>query len=223
MGLTDFFSKINMATGGKNPMEQIYAGLAGLGLQVSQQQGAVTLLEGTYKGRKTRLKIDSSNVMGAGNAGMMATAASMLQQATGINLSVFGRNRTLNTDTRRANFAKNMMQSAQMVFEWEMEGLSPASSSLDVGTTNNSGAAIGDGLFSNAQGAGLEAVNRPEVKAALKAGHFHEISAEGSSITAFWAPPMREYQVVVSSGDKFAPAVQATLDALTALSEALGS
>ncbi len=88
MGFLDFMSKMNMATGGKNPNDALFSGLAGLGLTVREQQGAVVDLGGTYAGREAAMHVDGSNISRGGMQAMMGGAVSEMPGMGGAGLDV---------------------------------------------------------------------------------------------------------------------------------------
>ena len=208
MAWWDFFKKLNMA-GGKDPTTAMFAGLEGLGLKVASQKGAaVTNLEGTFRGREAAMCVDGSNVMKAGNMSMLGAAST----AAAGSLGVISQSHQ-DWRERTASFrGRNRMQSAQMLLRWVVFSPTPVATGLNVGRDASVGEAVGGGLHASG---GADVLGRPDVQAALAAARFDEISIDGTTFQAFWAPPMKEYQKVAVSPDKF---TQTSSDALAALS-----
>lgn len=209
MAWWNFFKKLNMAGGGKDPNKAMFEGLEGLGLQVGQQKGAaVTELEGNFRGREAAMVVDGSGVMRAGNRSMMSAAGTAVAGGLGIISQSHQDWRERNASFR----GRQRMESAQMLLRWAVFSPTAAGTAVNIGRDASIGQAIGGGLY--ASGA-AEALSAPQIQAALGAAQFDEICFDGTACQAFWAPPMKDYQKVAAKPDVF---TQTSANALTALS-----
>lgn len=211
MGLLDFFSKMNLATGGTNPNDAIFSGLAALGLQVKQQGMTGAELEGVYNGRAAAMVVDSSAVMGAAGAAMAQAAGTEVAGALGLISTSFGRWRVRQNEYR----ARSWMRNAQISIRWAIVAAASASGALEIGRSAETGPSIGNGLFAAGDTALAGALQHPRLLEQLGAPTFDAILVDGASVTALWAPPMSEYQKVVSRPEAVA---KVTGDVLAALS-----
>ncbi len=230
MGLMDKFanlsstmSKVNLATGGKDPSQAVYAGFENMGLKVvSEDRGkGFTKMAGDYKnkGRATTVIIDASRMMQVGEAGLMNTLLSVAGEATGLGTILGGSEWD---DQWREFRIRDAMQNAAMMMIWTITLPAPVSGIVNIGKDKKIGESIGNGLFAKGEGAAWEAVNKTEIKAALEKAHFHEVSIKGDAIMAVWGPTMQDYGKVVKSADAAVTVSESVLDALSALADALG-
>lgn len=229
MGLMDKFanlsstmSKVNLATGGKDPSQAVYAGFENMGLKVvSEDRGkGFTKMVGDYKnkGRQTTVIIDASRMMQVAGAGLMNTLLSVAGEATGLGTILGGSE----WDVQWREFRiRDAMQNAAMMMIWTISLPAPAAGTVNVGKDRKVGESIGNGLFAQGDGAALEAVNKPEIKAVLEKAHFHEVSVKGDSIMAVWGPTMQDYGRVVKSADEAVTVSENVLDGLSALADAM--
>lgn len=204
MGFLDFMSKMNMATGGKNPTDALFAGLAGLGLTVREQKGAVVDLGGTYDGREAAMHVDGSNISRGGMQAMMGGAVSEMLGMGGADWM-----------SRRVYYrSHNTLQHKSMILEWRLKTKGGLPDGFAVGRDKSLGQEIAKKVFATASPAILQ---EPAVKTALESACYDEITVKDGYIQAYWAPVMTEYQKIAAKPDLFTATSKAVLDLLVKL------
>jgi hypothetical protein len=213
MGITDFFMKMNMATGGKNPGDALADGLRQLGLQPVSQQGEYG---GWFNQRQAGMAIDGSAITGAGNNAYAQAAGLGIASGLGLVSQGWTDYSTSMNDMR----ARSAMQSAQMQIRWWVTATRPAASNISIrrdAAPNHH--QLAPGLFGYIPQNLWPAVVNPNVLQAVGNAPFHGIEISGYNFIAHWSPPMSEYQQIAASPEQFTRAAWSALNALSVLAD----
>ncbi len=217
MSFVDFFMKMNVATGGKDPNAAMFEGLRGLGLHQTIRHGtAVTETSGAFRGRAARLIVDGSEVMQAGNQAYAAAASLSAAGALGLVSPGWVSWKTQMNELR----ARSGMRSAQIHLLFALQA-GPAAAPVVFGRDPSSGHPIGPGLYCQTTAEAWPHLAQPYVVDALARAPFHRIGLSGAAIEAMWSPPMQEYQGMAASPAAFADGVGRTFHGLSALADIL--
>ena len=217
MGFVDFFSKMNMATGGKNPNDALFDAMRNLGLHQTQSHGtAVTETTGTFRGRHARVLIDGSAVMQAGNHAMMQAASLGAASALGVVSPGWASWKTQLNEHR----ARSGMRSAQMHLMFAVHGGQPVAPVL-FGRDPSAGHPIAPGLFCQTTQEAWPHLAQPYVLEAVSRASFDRIGLDGPWVQAMWSPEMQEYQQTAASPGAFGDCVGRGLTAVSALADIL--
>lgn len=219
MGITDFFMKMNMATGGRDPNAALVDGLRSVGLSPVRQDGAVSEYGGWFGQRQAGMSVDGSALMHASSGAHAKAAGLGVASALGMVSSGYSDWASRNNDYR----ARSAMQNAQMVLRWWLSCQRPLAGNATIRRDPVQGFhPLAPGLYAYMDGALWGAVTQPHQVQALLAAPFHVIEASGHNLVATWTPPMSEYQGIAASPEAFARASHAALCALSGVADAAG-
>ncbi len=217
MGITDFFMKMNVATGGKDPNAALADALRALGLQPTRQEGAYGEYGGYFRGRPAGLKIDGSAIMQAGNQAMAKGMGIQAAAAMGIVSGGFA-NWAAKTHDHRA---RSNMQSARIHLQSGICGTRPPAAPIALGRDPSAGHPLGPGIFCSTTQEAWPHVAQPYVVNALAAGCFDRIVLNGQWLESAWSPPMSEWQNIAAAPQTFGDCIGRSLAALSALADIL--
>lgn len=202
--MAEKMSKLNMATGGKNPTDALFAGLAGLGLEVREQKGAVVDLGGSYKGREAAMHVDGSNISRGGNAAMMGGVVSEMLGAGGADWL-----------SRRVYYrSHNTLQHKTMLLEWRIQGKGGLPEGISIGRDKDFGQEVAGKVYASAS---LPVFQDPAARSLLENAKYEEITVKDGMIQAYWGPAMTEYQKIAANPDLFTATTRDVLDLLVKL------
>lgn len=206
----------------KSSTQGLFAGLEGLGLKQTKQEGAKTQLEGSYRGRNVAMHIDSTAVSKAGKKAMRSSlfaAAKELGGMGGIGGDDDGGDdyEEQEEDSER----DESVQNAAMVLRWAVRLPLDSPVTLKVGRNKKAGEEIGTKLYATFDEQARAGLTSPQVISALAQAQFNTVTIKGKNVVCTWSPPMKEYQKYSGSNQAFTQVSQRALDALCTMCDSL--